>query len=144
MSAGHRLIDPEELGAPKGYSNGVLTAAGSRLLFVAGQVGWDAGQRIVGGGFVAQFERALANVVTVVEAAGGRPEHIARMTFYVADRTLYRESLSEIGAVYRRRMGRHYPAMTLVEVAALLEEGALVEIEATAALPSGHEPARAD
>jgi len=144
MSAAHRLINPEELGAPKGYSNGVLAAAGSRLLFVAGQVGWDSEQRIVPGGFVAQFERALANVVTVVEAAGGRPEHVVRLTFYVVDRTPYLEALSEIGAAYRRRMGRHFPAMTLVEVAALLEEGALVEVEATAALPPGTEPARAD
>ena len=135
MSEAHRLINPEELGAPKGYSNGVLTAAGSRLLFVAGQVGWDPEQRIVPGGFVAQFERALANVVTVVEAAGGRPEHVVRLTFYVTDRTPYLESLAQIGAAYRQRMGRHFPAMTLVEVAALLEEGALVEVEATAALP---------
>ena len=130
-----RVINPEELGAPKGYSHGVLAPPGSRLLFVAVQVGWDRAQRIVSPDFTAQFERALDNVLAVVRAAGGRTEHVVRMNLYVRDKTSYMASLKTIGAAWRSRMGHHYPAMTLVEVSALLEEGALVEIEATAALP---------
>jgi enamine deaminase RidA (YjgF/YER057c/UK114 family) len=128
-------INPGELGAPKGYSHGVIAPAGCRLLFVAGQVGWDRARRVVSPEFAAQFGQALDNVLTVVRAAGGQPEHVVRMTLYVQDRTSYLESLKELGEAWRSRMGRHYPAMTLVEVSALLEEGALVEIEATAALP---------
>jgi len=128
-------INPETLGAPRGYSNGMLAPVGSRLLFVAGQVGWNDRQEIVGDDFVVQFEQALANVVTVVEAAGGAPTHVARLTLFVVDKALYLENLSRVGEAYRRRMGRHYPAMALVEVSALLEPGALSEIEATAALP---------
>lgn len=128
-------INPKELGAPKGYSHGVIVPAGCRLLFVAGQVGWDRAQRIVSPDFAAQFEQALENVLTVVRAAGGKPEHVVRMTLYVQNKTSYMESLKAIGVAWRSKMGHHYPAMTLVEVSALLEEGALVEIEATAALP---------
>jgi enamine deaminase RidA (YjgF/YER057c/UK114 family) len=134
-TSGPRPINPAELGAPRGYSNGMLAAAGARLLFVAGQVGWNEDQRIVGDGFAVQFARALANVVTVVREAGGQPQHLARLTIYVVDRQEYLASLAEIGAVYRGIMGRHYPAMALVEVSALLEPGAKVEIEGTAALP---------
>lgn len=140
MSAGgHRKVNPAELGAPRGYSNGVLAAAGSRMLYVAGQVGWDREQRIVSGDFAVQFERALDNVLAVVREAGGAPEDLVRMTLYVTDKALYEESLQAIGAAWRRRLDRHYPAMTLVEVSSLLEEGALVELEATAALPPGGE-----
>ncbi len=128
-------INPESLGAPKGYSNGMLAAAGGRLLFVAGQIAFDEKQQVVGGDFAAQFERALSNVVTVVRAAGGAPEHVARMTLYVTDKRAYLADLLAVGKHYRALMGRHYPAMTLVEVAALLEDRALVEIEATAVLP---------
>jgi len=133
----HRLepVDPEALGAPRGYSHGILAPAGSRLLFVAGQVGWNEAQEIVGDDFVVQFEQALANVVAVVEEAGGTPRHVARLTLYVTDKSLYVDNLSRVGEAYRRRMGRHYPAMALVEVRSLLEPGALIEIEATAALP---------
>jgi enamine deaminase RidA (YjgF/YER057c/UK114 family) len=134
-TSGPRPINPAELGAPRGYSNGMLAAAGARLLFVAGQVGWNEDQRIVGDGFAVQFARALANVVTVVREACGQPQHLARLTIYVVDRQEYLASLAEIGAVYRGIMGRHYPAMALVEVSALLEPGAKVEIEGTAALP---------
>jgi enamine deaminase RidA (YjgF/YER057c/UK114 family) len=130
-----RIVNPQELGAPRGYSNGVLAPAGARLLFVAGQVGWDGEQRIVSDDFVAQFDRALANALTVVAAAGGLPEHVVRMTIYVRDRDAYRAAAKPVGRAYRERMGRHYPAMTLVEVSALLEDGARVEIELTAALP---------
>lgn len=128
-------INPASLGAPRGYSNGMLAPAGGRLLFVAGQIAWDAEQRLVAGDFTAQLERALANVVAVVREAGGGPEHVGRLTIYVTDRREYLAALSEVGAAYRRVMGRHYPAMALVEVAALLEPGAKVEIEATAVLP---------
>jgi enamine deaminase RidA (YjgF/YER057c/UK114 family) len=130
-----RLVNPEELGAPRGYSNGVLAPAGSRFLFVAGQVGWNERQELVSADFVEQFERALANVLTVVAAAGGRPENVVRFSFFVKDKDSYRGSLENVGAAYRRQMGRHFPAMSLVEVSDLLEDGALVEIEATAALP---------
>lgn len=132
-------VDPRELGAPRGYSNGMLGPAGGRVLFVAGQVGWDGEQRLVGTGFVEQFERALANVVAVVRAAGGAPESLGRLTLYVVDKEEYRSRLAAIGEAYRRVMGRHYPAMALVEVAGLLEEGARVEIEGTAVLPPGGE-----
>lgn len=135
MSGRLELVNPAALGAPKGYSNGVVAPAGSRLLFVAGQVGWDEEQRLVSGGFVAQFERALANVLAVVAAAGGRADEILRLTFYIKDKDAYREALSDVGAAYRRQMGRHFPAMAMIEVADLVEDGALVEVEATAALP---------
>ena len=128
-------INPPELGAPKGYSNGVVAPPGSRLLFVAGQIGWDGARRIVSDSIAAQFARALDNLLAVVRAAGGRPEHVARMTIYVADRDEYLAATREIGALYRERFGKHFPAMSLVEVARLLEQGAKVEVEATAALP---------
>ncbi len=118
---------------PRGYSNGV--AARGELLFVAGQVGWDAEERIVSGDLVPQFARALENVCAVLEAAGARPEHLARVTVYVTDRSAYQRDAAAIGAEWRRVLGRVFPAMTLVEVARLLEEGALVEIEATAVIP---------
>ena len=133
--SGLRPVNPEELGAPRGYSHGMVAPPGARLLFVAGQIGWNENQRLVGDGFAEQFERALANVVTVVRQAGGEPGHLARLTIYVVDRREYLEALEEIGAAYRGIMGRHYPAMALVEVKALLEPGAKVEIEGTAALP---------
>ena len=132
--SGPRPINPAELGAPRGYSNGMLAPPGARLLFVAGQVGWNERQEVVGDGFAEQFARALENVVAVVREAGGRPEHLARLTIYVTDHREYLDALEEVGAAYRGIMGRHYPAMALVEVAALLEPGAKVEIEATAAL----------
>ncbi len=129
-----QAINPESLGAPKGYSNGIL-AQGSRLLFVAGQIAWDAHHQITSDQFAAQFAQALENVVAVVRAAGGEPSHLARLTVYVADKREYLASLREVGTGYRRIMGRHYPAMALVEVKALLEPGAKVEIEGTAVLP---------
>ena len=132
----HVKINPESLGAPKGYSNGVLTPAGGRVLFVAGQVAWDEEQRVVSDDFALQFGQALKNVVTVVTAAGGGPEHLARMTIFVTSKDEYVAAAKGIGAAYRALMGRHYPAMTLVEIKALLEEGAKVEIEATAVLPA--------
>jgi enamine deaminase RidA (YjgF/YER057c/UK114 family) len=128
------LINPESLGAPSGYANGVLTEAGGRLLFIAGQVAWDARQQIVAGDLVGQFDRALANVIAVVAEAGGQPEHIARLVIYVTDKDEYRVHMNEIGARYRARMGKHFPAMVLVEVKGLLEDRAKIEIEGVAVL----------
>jgi enamine deaminase RidA (YjgF/YER057c/UK114 family) len=130
-----RTVEPEGWPRPRGYSNGMLAEPGGALLFVAGQIGWDEQERLVPGGLVAQFEQALANVVAVVFAGGGAPEHIARLTIYVTDKQAYRMAAKDVGAVYRRILGRHYPAMALVQVADLLEDGALVEIEATAVIP---------
>jgi len=129
-------IHPEGWKPSRGYSNGVLVTGAQRLLFVAGQIAWDAEQRLVGAGdFVAQLRQALQNVADVVAAAGGEPEHIVRLTLYVTDKRPYLERPKEVGAAYREVLGRHFPAMALVVVAGLLEDGALVEIEATAALP---------
>ena len=129
-----KFINPESLGRPRGYANGVLAPPGGALLFIAGQIGWDEGQRMVSADFVAQFERALLNVLAVVSEAGGAPEQIARLVVYVTDKVEYRARQSEIGACWRRHMGRHFPAMALVEVKALLEDDAKVEIEGIAVL----------
>jgi enamine deaminase RidA (YjgF/YER057c/UK114 family) len=129
-----KLINPESLGAPRGYSNGVLTDAGGRLLFIAGQIAWDENQKIVSDDLVEQFDRALANVIAVVTAAGGKPDQIARLVIYVTDKQDYRARMKEIGAVYRAGMGKHFPAMVLVEVSSLLEDRAKVEIEGIAVL----------
>ncbi|SRR5712691_7167644 len=128
------LINPASLGTPRGYSNGVLTNAGGRLLFVAGQFGWDDKQTIVSEDFVEQFDRALANVVAVVAEAGGNPQQIVRLVIYVTNKIEYREHTRSIGECYRARMGKHFPAMVLVEVKSLLDDKAKVEIEAIAIL----------
>ena len=129
------IINPERLGRPRGYANGVIAPAGGRLLFVAGQIAWDERQRIVSDDFAEQFERALSNVLAVVAAAGGSAEHVARLTVYVTDKGEYQTRTREVGERWRALMGRHYPAMALVEVKGLLEDGAKIEIEATAVLP---------
>jgi enamine deaminase RidA (YjgF/YER057c/UK114 family) len=130
----HEILNPESLGRPRGYSNGVLAARG-RTLFIAGQIGWNSAQQIVSEEFAPQFTQALKNVLTVLEAAHGKPEHVGRFTIYVTDKQRYMAASKEIGASFRDLMGCHYPAMTLVQVAALLEPGAQVEIEATAVIP---------
>ena len=127
------IINPDALGAPRGYSNGVK-ARGS-LLAIAGQVAWDHEQRIVSDNFAEQFAQALENFVTVVRAAGGQPEDVIQMRLFVTDKREYASQLKAIGATYRQRMGRHYPAMTLVEVKGLLEDGAKIEIEGLAVIP---------
>src|ERR671916_561298 len=104
MNKSFSFINPEALGRPRGYSNGVLAPAGGRLLFVAGQIAWDEHQRIVGGDFVEQFARALSNVLAVVSAAGGSPEHVARLTIYVTDKREYQSSTREIGERWRALM----------------------------------------
>lgn len=125
-------VNPESLARPSGYSHGMKGAG--ELLFVAGQVGWTREGRLVSDDLVAQFGQALDNVLDVVWAAGGKPESLARLVLYVTDKGEYWQRRQAIGEAYRRRMGRHFPAMTLVEVRSLLEEGARIEIEATALL----------
>jgi enamine deaminase RidA (YjgF/YER057c/UK114 family) len=125
-------LNPEGLSRPLGYSHGMVGQG--RMLFVAGQIGWNERSELVSDRFAEQFDQALANVLTVVTDAGGSPESIARLTIYVVDKREYIAAQREIGEKYRARMGRHYPAMTLVEVKSLLEDGAKVEIEATAVL----------
>ena len=129
-----KLINPISLGSPQGFSNGVLTDAGGRLLFVAGQIAWDATQTIVSADFVEQFDRALANVLAVISEAGGRPDQIARMVIYVTNKLEYLEHQPAVGERYRAHMGKHFPAMVLVEVKSLLDDNAKVEIEAVAVL----------
>ena len=131
-----QIINPESLGAPKGWNNGLLAPAGGRVLFVAGQDARDASGNVTATGIVDQFAQVLDNLLTVVREAGGKPEHIGRMTIYVTDLEAYVTNLKPIGEAYRKRMGRHYPAMALVEVKALMESNALIEVEATAVLPS--------
>jgi enamine deaminase RidA (YjgF/YER057c/UK114 family) len=126
-------VQPEGWLKPRGYSNGMR--ARGELLAVAGQIGWTARAELVEGGFAAQFEQALANVVAVVRAAGGAAEHLVSLTIYVTDRGAYLAALGEIGEGYRRVMGRHYPTMALIVVAGLLEPRALVEIQGLAVLP---------
>jgi enamine deaminase RidA (YjgF/YER057c/UK114 family) len=128
------VVNPAGMAAPRGYSHGVLAPAGARTLFVAGQIGWDGAGRLVGADFVQQFEQALRNILTVVTAAGGGAHDLVRLTVYVTDRAEYSARLAPVGEAYRRVMGRHYPAMALVEVKGLVEPGAKVEIEATAAI----------
>lgn len=125
-------VNPESLAPPRGYNHGMLGSG--RVLFVAGQVAWDREGRMVSADFVQQFARALDNVLEVVRAAGGDARSVARMVAYVTDKDEYRRRAKELGEAWRRRMGRHYPAMALVEVKALLEDGAQVELEATAIL----------
>jgi enamine deaminase RidA (YjgF/YER057c/UK114 family) len=126
-------LQPPGWPQPKGYANGFL--AEGRLVIIGGQIGWDAQGRFAEG-FVAQARQALENILAVLAEAGGRPEHIARLTWFVTDIAEYRASLGALGPAYRAVMGRHFPAMTLVQVGALVEEEARVEIEATAILPA--------
>lgn len=129
-----KFINPESLGAPRGYSNGILAEAGGKLLFVAGQIGWNEQQSLVSDDFVAQFDQALGNVMAVVTAAGGKAENVARLVIYVVNKNEYNGRLREVGERYRARMGKHFPAMVLVEVKSLLDDAAKVEIEAVAVI----------
>ena len=130
-----KILQPAQWAPAKGYSNGVV--ARGTLVFVAGQVGWNAEQRVESTDFVAQATQALHNIVTVLAEAGARAEHIVRMTWYVVDKREYLASLPALGNAYRSVIGRHFPAMTAVEVRGLVEDGARVEIEATAVIPDG-------
>jgi enamine deaminase RidA (YjgF/YER057c/UK114 family) len=125
-------LQPEGWPAPRGYSNGMMGRG--RVVLVGGQIGWDAEGRFPKG-LVAQTRQALLNILAVLREAGGGPEHIGRLTWYVVDMEEYRAGVKELGPVYREVMGRHFPAMALVQVVSLVEREALVEIEATAILP---------
>ena len=132
MTSRLEIINPAELGAPRGWNNGMLAQSGGRMLFIAGQTARDGSGRVPATDFVSQFDRALGNVLAVLREAGGEPGHIGRLTIYVTEMAQYRASLKPLGDVYRRRMGSHFPAMALVEVKSLVDPQAVVEIEATA------------
>ena len=131
-----KLINPESLGAPSGYSNGLLVDGGGKLLFIAGQIAWDKDQKIASDDFVEQFDKALSNVITVVRTAAGEPDNIVRLVIYVTNKVEYRERTKEVGECYRKHMGKHFPAMILVQVAGLLDDRAKVEIEGMAVIPA--------
>ncbi|MES2399203.1 MAG: RidA family protein [Pseudomonadota bacterium] len=126
-------LQPPGWAEPKGYANGVM--ARGALIFVGGQIGWNGDQQFESDDFIAQTRQALLNIAAVLKAGGAGPEHMVRMTWYVVDRVEYVERLKELGTVYREVMGKNFPAMTCVEVAALVEERAKIEIEVTAVLP---------
>jgi enamine deaminase RidA (YjgF/YER057c/UK114 family) len=130
----HTFLHPRGWRPSKGFSNGVV--AQGRTIFLAGQVGWNAEQRFESGDFVAQARQALANIVTLVSEAGGGAEHVTRLTWFILDKQEYLSRQRELGEVYRSVMGKHFPAMTLVQVGALVEDAAKVEIEATAVVPN--------
>ena len=129
----HRTLQPEGWPRPRGYANGI--SARGRQVHVAGQIGWDASGQLVSSELVAQARQALRNIVDVLACDGAQPEHLVRLTWYVVDRDAYVASAKALGEVYREVMGRHFPAMSAVQVCALIELGALVEIEATAVVP---------
>jgi enamine deaminase RidA (YjgF/YER057c/UK114 family) len=129
----HQMLHPRHWKRAKGYANGI--AAEGRIVFVAGQIGWNADQKFESQDFVAQTRQALENIVAVVREAGGTPEHITRLTWFITDKKEYLSRLAEVGDAYRSVMGTHFPAMTMVQVVALVEDEAKVEIEAQAVLP---------
>jgi len=129
------FINPGQLAKPVGYNHGIKVSGASTLLFLAGQVAWDGAGNLVGeGDFVVQFDKALENLLAVVRDAGGKPESVTKLNIYVTDKDKYVSSLKQVGQVYRKHMGKHFPAMTLVEVKSLYEAGTLLEIEGLAVL----------
>jgi len=134
----HQKIQPEGWSRPRGYSNGVL--AEGRVLALGGQIGWNAQQVFESDDLLGQFDQALANVRAILDAAGAGPEHLIQMTIYVTDLDAYRQGLSALGPIWRRHLGRNYPAMALVGVVGLVEPRALVEIESLAVLPAERSP----
>ena len=130
----HRALHPAGWKAPRGYANGIVAAG--RTVYLGGQVGWNGDQVFESADFVVQVEQTLRNIVAILKEAGAGPEHLVRLTWFVLDKREYRDRLREIGAAYRKVIGKHYPAMSLVEVGALVEDEARVEIEATAVLPA--------
>lgn len=129
----HEILHPADWTPAQGYANGI--AAEGRMVFTGGLIGWTADQRLEADSFAAQAAQALRNVVEVLACAGAKPEHLVRLTWYVTDKREYLGSRKELGAAYRQIIGRHYPAMALVQVAGLVEDRAKVEIEATAVVP---------
>jgi enamine deaminase RidA (YjgF/YER057c/UK114 family) len=134
MTHMHEVLHPQNWKKPKGFANGIV--AEGRTVFLAGQVGWNAEQHFDSTDFVAQVRQALENIVALIAEAGGKPEHITRLTWYVTSKQEYLAHLNDLGAAYRSVMGKHFPTMTLVQVVALVEDKAKVEIEATAVVPS--------
>ena len=132
-SKAFEILQPAGWPRPKGYSAGVI--AQGRQVFIAGQIGWDAQGRFAGDGLAGQVKQALSNIMAVLGEAGGKPEHIVRLTWFVTSRDEYLAGLREIGAAYRAVMGKHFPSMSVVQVVALMEAEAKVEIEATAVVP---------
>jgi len=128
-----QILQPSAWPRPGGYANGLVTTG--RLIFLSGQIGWDAQQRFQTGDFLAQARQALQNILTILAEADARPEHIVRLTWYIVDKQEYLACVKELGTIYRELMGKHYPTMTMVQVASLIEDQARVEIEATAVLP---------
>jgi enamine deaminase RidA (YjgF/YER057c/UK114 family) len=128
-----QILQPPGWARARGFANGI--AAQGRLVFIAGQIGWDAQQRWQARDFAGQFRQALQNILEVLKEAGGRPEHLVRLTWYVLDRQEYLESLKAVGEAYRELMGRHFPTMAVVQVSGLVEPEARLEIEATAVVP---------
>ena len=128
-----KKLQPPNWAEPKGYANGIM--ASGALIFVGGQIGWNAAQQFESDDFIAQTRQALINIAAVLKAGGAGPEHMVRMTWYVTDRKEYIARLKELGAVYREVMGKNFPAMTCVEVSGLVEDQARIEIEVTAVLP---------
>jgi len=129
------ILQPRGWEPPIGYSNGIAAPPG-RIVFVAGQVGWDANQEFQSEDFVRQFEQALANVLAVLAEAGGKPQHICRMTAYCCDKPAYLAARPQLGRIWRRLMGMHYPAMSMIFVSDLLDSPAKIELEATAVVPA--------
>jgi enamine deaminase RidA (YjgF/YER057c/UK114 family) len=130
-----KCLQPADWPRPKGYANGVL--ASGRTVFVSGMIGSDTRGKVVAGDFVKQARQTLKNIVEVLSEAGAKPEHIVRMNWYVVDKNEYLSSYKQLGVVYREIIGRHYPAMTAVQVTGLIEDAARLEIEVTAVIPDG-------
>jgi enamine deaminase RidA (YjgF/YER057c/UK114 family) len=128
-----RVLQPADWVRPRGYANGI--EARGRMIFVAGQVGWDKDQRFQVKDFAGQFEQTLINILAVLREATAGPEHIVRMTWFITDKHIYLGNISKIGDIYRRVMGKNFPAMSVVQIVALIEDDALIEIETTAVVP---------
>jgi len=128
-----QILQPPGWARPKGFSNGI--SCQGRLVFIGGQIGWSRRGEWIDQSFAGQFRQALKNILEVLAQAGGKPEHLVRLTWYVLDRKEYLASLKELGAAYRELMGRHYPTMAVVQVSGLVEDAARLEIEATAVIP---------
>lgn len=128
----HEVLDPEGWKPARGYANGVV--ASGRMIFLGGTIGWDGQQEFVSDDFIGQARQAMQNIVDLLAEAGAGPEHLVRLTWYITDRDAYLDNLAELGAAYRDVLGRNYSAMAMVQVAALMESRALVEIEATAVI----------
>ncbi len=130
----HEILQPPHWPRPKGYANGI--AATGRTVFIAGQIGWDTQGKFTRT-LSSQVKQALENILSVLERAGGGPEHLVRLTWFVVSRDAYHEEIREIGAAYRAVLGKHFPTMSVIQVVGLMEKEALVEIEATAVIPEG-------